>query len=83
MQIEYRVKPVTRYIITRFDSDGQTSGVSTMGEYDNGNLAYQVAYALCSAEHQRLGLPVGDPQISYPAHLESGETLPNKSNDAF
>lgn len=76
MQIEYRVKPVTRYIITRFARDGTGAGVSTMGEYDNGNLAYQVAYALCSDEHKRLGLPVGDERISYPPHLESGDTLP-------
>lgn len=76
MKIEYRVKPVTRYIITRFQEDKHGSEVGSMGEYDNGNIAYQVAYALCSAEHQRLGLPVGDPQIQYPAHLESGETLP-------
>ncbi|WP_139812959.1 hypothetical protein [Ensifer aridi] len=73
MQIEYRVRPVTRFIVTRFESDtgpdGRDSGgCSTKGEFDNFDTAYQVAYALCRDEHQRLGWPVGDERIKYPEH---------------
>mgnify|MGYP000872251708 CR=1 FL=1 len=68
--IEYRVRPVGRYIVTRFE-DGREDGpakcwVETLGEYENGAVAYEVAYALCKAEHDRLGWPVDDSRIVYP-----------------
>lgn len=67
MQIDYKVRPVTRYIITRFElSENGGGGVESKGEYDNGQLAYEVAYALCKAEHERLGWPIGDERIQYP-----------------
>lgn len=66
MKVEYRVRPVTRYIVTRFYDDGATSGSSVKGEYDSEEVAYQVGYALAKAEHQVRGYPVGDEQIIYP-----------------
>jgi len=70
-QIEYRVRPVTRYIVTRFAAlpaggGGMSIGSETRGEYDNPNTAYEVGYALCKAEHERLGWPLNDPRITYP-----------------
>lgn len=77
MLIEYRVRPVTRYIITRFETSGPdengrgcSGGCGTKGEFDNETVAYEVGYALCKAEHERLGWPVGDERIQYPQPLK-------------
>ena len=65
--IEYRVRPVTRYIVTRYSQErDRLGGSSECGEYDRYDTAYQVAYALCRAEHERLGYPLGDERIKYP-----------------
>lgn len=67
-KIEYRVRPVTRYVVTRYyeSVDGRAGGVETKGEYENAQVAYEVGYALCKAEHERLGLPLDDARIQYP-----------------
>jgi hypothetical protein len=72
-KIEYRVRPVTRYVVTRYEQEYdptgrcESSGRSTQhGEFDNAETAYAVGYALCKAEHDRLGYPPGDERISYP-----------------
>lgn len=71
-KIEYRVRPVTRYIVTRWEGheDGRCSSPSSAvsGEYDNADMAYAVGYALCKAEHDRLGYPPGDERVTYPSH---------------
>jgi hypothetical protein len=70
MKIEYRVRPVTRYHVTRFEEsdDGRSgpTGSSGKGEYANEQTAYEVAYALARQEHEALGWPVGDERIRYP-----------------
>lgn len=68
MKVEYRVRPVTRYIVTRFydGSPDEPSGSTCKGEFDSPDVAYQVGYALTKEEHQRLGYPVGDERIKYP-----------------
>lgn len=82
-KIEYRVRPVTRFIVTRYEqsaanSDGSSScGSSQLGEYDSAAVAYQVGYALCKAEHQRLGWPIDDGRISYPIDLS---TVPDEGH---
>ncbi|MDX0615138.1 hypothetical protein GOD03_11650 [Sinorhizobium medicae] len=73
-EIEYRVRPVTRFIVTRFESVGhpngrESGGCDSKGEFDNFDTAYQVGYALCRDEHQRLGWPIGDQRIKYPEPL--------------
>ena len=71
-QIEYRVRPVTRFIVTRYETerpvDGRASnGSSTQhGEFDNEDTAYAVGYALAKAESDRLGLPPGDMAVMFP-----------------
>lgn len=73
--VEYRVRPVTRYIVTRFESerhdDGRVSACSNdcrqLGpEYANEETAFEVAYALCKQEHERLGYPLADERVQYP-----------------
>lgn len=66
--IEYKVRPVTRYVVTRFRRIGSENGTGSEihGEFDNSEIAYAVAYALCRAEHERLGWPVDDERIQYP-----------------
>jgi hypothetical protein len=70
--LEYRVVPVTRYHVTRHwaASNGLAAEpvrlTEDKGEYDNPDLAHEVAYALCKDEHQRLGLSPGDERIVYP-----------------
>lgn len=67
MTIEYRVREVTRYIITRSEQSESTGGVTERGEYGNAATAYEVAYALAAAEAERLGLSPGDMGMIYPA----------------
>lgn len=71
--IEYRVRPVTRYIVTRWEGDNDPVAKSAASrqignEYANAETAYEVGYALCRAEHERLGWPTGDDRIKYPGH---------------
>jgi len=82
--IEYRIVPVTRYHITRFSKSlspcrtGElTEGIGSCGkgEYDNSNTAYEVAYALARADHERMGWPVGDDRIKYPEHPDHANAV--------
>lgn len=66
MNIEYKVREVKRYIVTRFENDGQQGSSSVRGEYDNYDMAYEVAYALANADRDRLAYPPGDDRIIYP-----------------
>lgn len=65
--IEYRIRQVSRWVVTRYEETASSPGRSeTKGEYDNADVAYDVAYALCKAEHQALGYQIGDDRIRYP-----------------
>jgi hypothetical protein len=78
MKIEYRIRPVTRYIVTRWedanaeDNHNVACARQIGGEYANEETAYEVGYALCNAEHQRLGWELSDERIKYPSR--PGET---------
>lgn len=67
---EYRVRPVTRYIVTSFNrsEDGNACDGNGHGEFDNADTAYAVAYALCRQKHEEIGYQVGDGRIQYPTH---------------
>lgn len=78
--IEYSVRPVTRYIITRFSKSlspcmtgelVEGAGSDGRGEYDNANVAFEVACALASADRERMGWPRGDGRIVFPDHPDS------------
>lgn len=82
--IEYRVRPVTRYIVTRFwNEDGVVGGSSQHGEFDNHTTAYAVAYALCKQEHERLGWPLDDERIKYPEINPPGVEVMADPQDAI
>lgn len=68
MKIEYRVRPVTRFIVTRWheSDDAKQGGVDTKGEFESEDTAHAVAYALAKQEHEQLGYPLGDERIKYP-----------------
>ena len=66
MKVEYRVRPVTRYVVTRYEEEINGGSVRTIGEYGNLYVAQEVGYALCKAEHERLGYAPGDMRIKYP-----------------
>ncbi len=76
--IEYRVRPVTRYVVTRYENQGEqgTAAVRTLGEYDNQTVAQEVGYALCKAEHERLGWGPGDMRIIYPQSIGEYVSVP-------
>lgn len=71
--VEYRVREIKRYTVTRFEyfsndqcEMGASSSRQIGSEYPNEDTAYEVAYALCSVEHEQLGYPLTDPRIRYP-----------------
>lgn len=70
---EFRVRPVTRYIVTSYhEYEGgakTTSGGRAHGEFENADTAYQVAYALCRQKHEQLGYAPGDMRVKYPDPL--------------
>lgn len=68
VELEYRVKVVPRYIVTRYKADIKGGSVETKGEYDNADTAYEVAYALCKLEHEMIGYGPYDERIQYPQH---------------
>ncbi|MBY3073413.1 hypothetical protein HFO71_24160 [Rhizobium laguerreae] len=75
MLIEYSIRPITRYIVTRYetsgpDENGRGVGGSTQigGEYSTAEGAYEIGYAVCRVEHQQLGWAAGDDRIKYPIH---------------
>lgn len=87
-KVEYRVRKVERYIVTRHhespdsrsggtEQKGESGGTEQKGEYDNAEMAHEVAYALCAEEHRRLGWALDDPRITYPTGDERYPTLMN------
>lgn len=74
--IEYRIKPVTRFIVTRYEQPFTTTACSSgqveeRGEFNNADTAYAVAYALCKLEHDRSGEPINSMNFIYPEHPEA------------
>ena len=69
-KVEYRVRKVKRFIVTRFEEGANAAGPwsasTTHGEFDSEVTAFEVGYALASAEHTRLGWPVDDDRMQYP-----------------
>lgn len=77
--IEYRVRPITRYSVTRFErTDSGTCCTNTVGrvEFDSKETAYEVAYAMAKADHERKGWPLDDERIQYPRHPDEATATP-------
>lgn len=57
--IEYRVRPVTRWVVTRYEETGRTGKSEVIGEFDNELNAHCVRAAMTSAEreeHETMGV---------------------------
>lgn len=67
MPVEYRVRPVTRYIVTRYDGAGSTQ----IGEYPSVETAHSVGYAMCEAERIKAGEPLDSPAFVYPGAVRT------------
>ena len=68
--IEYRVKPVTRYIVTRYERvEGDMANTRGLGEFPTYQQAYDIGYALAKSEHEQRGWPAGDMRMRYPEML--------------
>lgn len=81
VQIEYRVRKVERYVVTRwysadYETGGGEGGCEQRGEFDHADTAYEVAYALARQEHQQHGWPLGDERIKYPEHPKMKDAVP-------
>lgn len=77
MKIEYKIRPVTRFVVTRFeqDADGMRE-CTTRGEFDNEQVAYDVGYALAKLDADNLKLPPDDMTVIFPEAVGSiGQTL--------
>lgn len=74
-KIEYRVRPVIRYVVTRFYESASKGGSELKGEFGNYRSAYDVAYALCKDEHSRLGWKPADDRIQYPREIMGVEQV--------
>jgi hypothetical protein len=80
--IEYRVREVKRYIVTRFQPDPapdlpgpiyHKQGSTNHGEFDNKDTAYEVGIALAFKEREDLGWPPGDERMIFPdQHRKEG-----------
>jgi hypothetical protein len=77
-KLEYRVVPVTRYVITRYVEQADGSAASSpRGEFDNADQAYETAYALCKLEHEHhTDIPAFDDRVQYPKHSPSASMSP-------
>jgi hypothetical protein len=70
---EYRVRAVTRFIVTKAEwvvhENGTESGSTArqLGpEYPNEDMAYEVGYALARQESERMGCSPFDDRVIYP-----------------
>jgi hypothetical protein len=53
MTIEYKVRPVKRFIVTRFESDGSSASSTQVGEYQNGTDADLVADTMVALDKSK------------------------------
>lgn len=54
-RVEYRVRPVTRYIVTRFESADRACGSESLGEFDNESGALRAMEAFAGHEVRAVG----------------------------
>ncbi len=65
--VEYKVRSITRYAVTRYCRDADGKGCSSeVGQYPTFEMAYEVGCALAKGEQERLGLPPGDMGVIFP-----------------
>lgn len=64
--VEFRVRPVTRFVITRYERDGMAAASRMCGEYESEDLAYDIGYALARQTREDMGEPVGSERVIFP-----------------
>ena len=71
MKVQYQVRTVSRFVVTRYEEsdDARTGASETRGEYDNADVAFEVAYALCKSEHDASDEDVGSMNFIYPTRV--------------
>lgn len=85
--IQYKVRPVIRWAVTRYHSYSHTNGKGGgagsegKGEFDSFNTAKDVGYALCSQEHKALGWALDDNRIQYPKDDTPEECLASAESE--
>lgn len=67
--IEYRVRPVTRYVVTRWYAEDHANGCCSggcegLGEFDNESAAQRVMIGMASHEHEGESLPLSEDGMS-------------------
>lgn len=67
--IEYRVRPVTRFVVTRYEGAENAGSCVQVGEYPDKDVAFEVGYAMCRLEHDKSGEPVGSMNFIYPERI--------------
>lgn len=83
MKVEYKVRPVTRFIVTRYKSEtyppesklGSTGTSEVKGEFDNFKTAHAVAYALAKQEAFNLNLSPLDDTVIYPDFVAKTQAM--------
>ena len=64
--IEYRVREVPRFILTRFESTDGNGVSKVVAEFANADEAREVGHALAFKEREALDWPPGDDRIRFP-----------------
>lgn len=63
--IEYKVRPVTRYIVTRFEDEDNLGSSTSCGEFDQEEAALRVGFALARNDLDHYGFG-GKAKVSFP-----------------
>lgn len=70
--VEYKVRPVTRFIVTRYEQEGNAAGSAQIGEYMTQGGAELVAAALAGHEQgQGVAASFGRKHITFAEAAES------------
>lgn len=69
-KVEYKVRKIERFIVTRYTTDGRIGTSTQHGIFDSEPIALAVGYALCKAEHDISGEPIDSMNFIYPTALD-------------
>lgn len=97
MTIEYRIKAVTRYVLTRHtdgehgrptnDTEDHRESVPETRqigpEYTSAETVYEVGYALARQDAERLGYGPGDDRVIYPEQPTAIDAVPTHMPPAY
>lgn len=64
--IEYRVRPVTRFVVTRFESDGGMASSTSCGEFDREEAALRVGFAAAKMDQEEFRFDHNRAKVIFP-----------------